>query len=192
MNEQDRDNAIKDANKLIKTSEDRITKLEKKISKINTKREALNYAKYKYHPEANKVSNMSSSKFVKGAGLNLALSVFSGVGSYKDSRREGKSVASAGAKAVGEFALAETFGLPYMAYSLVKEVPKGAVKGANAVFTEARKMNSASQFSIFGDAEFNDTQQLATMRQSGMELAKMSQYRLEQTLMGNEAKYLHR
>lgn len=135
---------------------------------------------------------MNSSKFVKGAGLNLALSVFSGVGSYKDSRREGKSVASAGVKAVGEFALAETFGLPYMAYSLVKEVPKGAIKGANAVFTEARKMNSASQFSIFGDAEFNDTQQLATMRQSGMELAKMSQYRLEQTLMGNEAKYLHR
>ena len=30
------------------------------------------------------------------------------------------------------------------------------------------------------------------MRQSGMELAKMAQYNLEQSLMGAEAKHLHR
>ena len=63
------------------------------------------------------------------------------------------------------------------------------VEGIN---TMSRSMNSMSKRQVFGDAQFMDTQQLATMRQSGMELAKMSQYRLEQTLMGNEAKYLHK
>jgi hypothetical protein len=53
-------------------------------------------------------------------------------------------------------------------------------------------MNSAANFQTFGDAQFMDTQQLATMRQSGMEMAKMAQYNLQQTLMGNEATYLHR
>jgi hypothetical protein len=53
-------------------------------------------------------------------------------------------------------------------------------------------MNSAANFQVFGGAEFHDTQQLATMRQSGMEMAKMAQYNLQQTLMGQEASYLHR
>ena len=53
-------------------------------------------------------------------------------------------------------------------------------------------MNSAANFQVFGDAQFMDTQQLATMRQSGMEMAKMANYNLQQTLMGNEATYLHR
>ena len=53
-------------------------------------------------------------------------------------------------------------------------------------------MNSAANNQVFGGAQFMDTQQLATMRQSGMEMAKMSQYNLQQTLMGNEATYLHR
>ena len=46
--------------------------------------------------------------------------------------------------------------------------------------------------SSFSGAQFADNQQLATMRQSGMEMAKMSQYNLQQTLMGNEANHLHR
>ena len=97
------------------------------------------------------------------------------------------------AQPVVDFVLSETLGFgAYMALNLVKEVPDLAVKGAAALFKETRRMNSAARFSTFGDASFQDTQQLATMRQSGMELAKMSQYRLEQTLMGNEAKYLHR
>ena len=122
--------------------------------------------------------------------------VFSGInaiGTYKDNRREGKSVVSSAVRAAGDFVLSETLGMgAYMAVSLVKEVPTMAVQGSAALFKEMRRMNSSSRFSTFGDAQFQDTQQLATMRQSGMELAKMSQYRLEQTLMGNEAKYLHK
>ena len=37
---------------------------------------------------------------------------------------------------------------------------------------------------------FNDNQRAFTMRQAGMQLAKNSQYNLQQSLMGNEANYL--
>jgi hypothetical protein len=73
-----------------------------------------------------------------------------------------------------------------------KEVPGLVMKGAETLYKENRRMNSAANFQTFGDAQFQDTQQLATMRQSGMEMAKMAQYNLQQTLMGNEATYLHR
>ena len=35
-------------------------------------------------------------------------------------------------------------------------------------YKENRKMNSAANFQAFGNANFQDTQQLATMRQSGL------------------------
>ena len=59
-------------------------------------------------------------------------------------------------------------------------------------YKESRRMNSAANQGVFGNAQFQDTQQLATMRQSGMEMAKMANYNLQQTLMGNEATYFHR
>ena len=78
-----------------------------------------------------------------------------------------------------------------MGWELAKGIPKAAIKGAEVLYKENRKMNAAAnQHGLGGD--FQDTQQLATMRQSGMEMAKMAQYNLQQTLMGNEATYLHR
>jgi hypothetical protein len=72
-------------------------------------------------------------------------------------------------------------------------VVPGAVIGAtDYLLSEQRRMNSAANYTPLGGTSFQDSQQLATMRQSGMELAKMSRYNLEQTLMGAEAKHLHR
>ena len=79
-----------------------------------------------------------------------------------------------------------------LALMAVKAIPGAVVKGADMLYKENRRMNSAANQQAFGGAQFQDTQQLATMRQSGMEMAKMSQYNLQQTLMGNEATYLHR
>ena len=153
-----------------------MTKLKKKITK-----------------SSKTIEELSEKEFVKKVGMPAVFSGINAIGTYKDNRREGKSVASSVVRAAGDFVLSETLGMgAYMAVSLVKEVPTMAVQGSAALFKEMRRMNSSSRFSTFGDAQFQDTQQLATMRQSGMELAKMSQYRLEQTLMGNEAKYLHK
>lgn len=158
-----------------------------------TKEQALSKLKRNVTKSKRDISKMSPSEFVKEIGVGGVISGLTAVGTYKDNRREGRSVLSSAARAGVDFVLSETLGFgAYMALNLVKEAPDLAVKGAAALFKETRRMNSAARFSTFGDASFQDTQQLATMRQSGMELAKMSQYRLEQTLMGNEAKYLHR
>lgn len=158
-----------------------------------TKEQALSKLKRNVTKSKRDISKMSPSEFVKEIGVGGVISGITAIGTYKDNRREGRSVLSSAARAGVDFVLSETLGFgAYMALNLVKEVPDLAVKGAAALFKETRRMNSAARFSTFGDASFQDTQQLATMRQSGMELAKMSQYRLEQTLMGNEAKYLHR
>lgn len=132
-------------------------------------------------------------KFKKANKFNMAFAGFSAISQYKSSRKEGRGVVSSVARAGIDFGLSEALGGPaYFGLMVAKEVPGALVKGTELLHKEVRNMNTASRFSVFGQAQFQDTQQLATMRQSGMEMAKMANYRLEQTLMGNEAKYLHK
>lgn len=167
--------------------------LKKKIEETSVKEAGLEKLKKNVLKSRRSIENMSPGQIVKEIGVGGVISGLTAVGTYKDNRREGRSVLSSAVRAGADFVLSETLGAPaYMAIQLVKEAPDLAVKGAAALFKETRRLNSSSRLTTFGDASFQDTQQLATMRQSGMELAKMSQYRLEQTLMGNEAKYLHR
>ena len=114
------------------------------------------------------------------------------VSEYKNARRQGHGVVSSTIRAGVDFALGEAMGMYYPFFLLAKEAPGMIVKGSEMLYKENRKMNSAANQQIFGSAQFQDTQQLATMRQSGMEMAKMAQYNLQQTLMGNEATYFHR
>lgn len=125
-------------------------------------------------------------------GLGEAINVLSTVSAYKDARKQGHSVGSSVVRAAGSFVMGEMLGFwGSMGWELAKGIPKAAIKGAEVLYKENRKMNAAAnQHGLGGD--FQDTQQLATMRQSGMEMAKMAQYNLQQTLMGNEATYLHR
>jgi hypothetical protein len=120
------------------------------------------------------------------------VNILGAIGDYKSYRRQGDNVISAGVKTAAKFAIDEALGLWAFPVALIKYTPGAIIKGADTLYKENRKMNSAARQQIFGDAQFLDTQQLATMRQSGMEMAKMSQYNLQQTLMGNEATYLHR
>ena len=122
------------------------------------------------------------------SGVNL----LGAVGDYKDARRKGHGVVSSAVRAGAQFAIGEVLGLWAIPVMAAKELPGLVVKGADALYKENRKMNSMANFQAFGGAQFQDTQQLATMRQSGMEMAKMANYNLQQTLMGNEATYLHR
>ena len=122
------------------------------------------------------------------SGVNL----LGAVGDYKDARRKGHGVVSSAVRAGAQFAIGEALGLWAIPVMAAKELPGLVVKGADALYKENRKMNSMANFQAFGGAQFQDTQQLATMRQSGMEMAKMANYNLQQTLMGNEATYLHR
>ena len=126
-------------------------------------------------------------------GLGTAFTVKSAVDKYKESRAEGRSVVSSAVRAGASAAAADMLG-PWgsMALGLAQAAPGAIIGATNFVASEYRRMNSAANFTPLGGTSFQDSQQLATMRQSGMELAKMSQYNLEQTLMGSEAKHLHR
>lgn len=132
-------------------------------------------------------------KFKGADKINLALSGINAIGQYKDSRKEGRGVLSSVTRSGVDFAASQLMGAKlYIALGLVKAAPKAAVTGGLALQNQVRQMNTASRFRVFGDANFQDNDKLATMRQSGMEMAKMANYNLEQTLMGNEARYLHR
>lgn len=133
------------------------------------------------------LKNMSFMEKVMTAG-----NIVGAVADYKEARREGHGVVSSALRAGAEFALSEALGYWYFPYLGVKYLPKGIIKGTEALYKENRRMNSAANNQVFGTVQFQDTQQLATMRQSGMEMAKMAQYNLQQTLMGQEATYLHR
>ena len=134
-----------------------------------------------------------AAKNVSKAGLvTTGINVISTIEDYKDERRKGHGVISSAAKAGAKFAMYEALGLWAIPVALVSNAPGAIIKGADMLYKENRRMNSAANFEAFGGAQFMDTQQLATMRQSGMEMAKMANYNLQQTLMGNEATYLHR
>lgn len=123
-----------------------------------------------------------------GVGLNL----FNTVATYKEERKEGKGVISSAARAGVDFALGEVLGMKYMGLMAAQAAPRAIVKGIEGLGKLTREKNNMQRHEAFGYASFQDTQQLATMRQSGMEMAKMANYNLQQTLMGNEAKYMHR
>lgn len=133
--------------------------------------------------------NLKKSTF-KNLG-HLGNAVFTAV-DYKSSREAGNGVVKSVAKAGAEFAKGELLGGWYLVAMGAKAMPTLAVNTVEGINTMSRSMNSMQKRQVFGDAQFMDTQQLATMRQSGMELAKMSQYNLQQAMMGNEAEHMHR
>ena len=133
----------------------------------------------------------------KGMTLNKAITMgtaaMTAIDKYKESKAEGKSTASSLIRAGGAAVVGEILGPGgFVALTAAQTIPKVVIGGADALYKEHRRMNSASNFVPLGGVNFQDSQELATMRQSGMELAKMSQYNLEQSLMGAEAKHLHR
>lgn len=123
-----------------------------------------------------------------GVGLNL----FNAKATYDEERKEGRGVFGSLARAGVDFALGEVLGMKYMGLMAAQAAPRMAVKGVEGLGKLTREKNNMQRHEAFGYASFQDTQQLATMRQSGMEMAKMANYNLQQTLMGNEAKYMHR
>ena len=147
---------------------------------------------------SNKVLD-SRIKGLMGKGMNLNKAITMGtaamtaIDKYKESKAEGKSTTSSLIRAGGAAVVGEILGPGgFIALTAAQTIPKAVIGGADALYKEHRRMNSASNFVPLGGVNFQDSQELATMRQSGMELAKMSQYNLEQSLMGAEAKHLHR
>ena len=125
---------------------------------------------------AEDVGNQYLKRALSGRNLNALMNLGFAFSDYNEARNAGDGVLKAGVKAGAQFVAGEMLGGWMFPVMLAKQLPTLAV----------------SAVETFGEAQFQDTQQLATMRQAGMELAKMSQYNLQQSIMGNEAQYMHR
>lgn len=131
-------------------------------------------------------------KIFNKRSLGIGMNAFFAISDYKNAREEGKGVIAAAGKSAGLFIAGEALGGAMFPVMAAAAAPKVAVSAMEGMQKMTRKMNSVQRIQTFGEAYFQDTNQLATMRQAGMELAKMSQYNLQQSVMGNEAQYMHR
>lgn len=130
-------------------------------------------------------------KIFNKRSIGIGLNAFFAISDYKNAREEGKGVIAAAGKSAGLFIAGEALGGAMFPVMLASAAPKVAVSAMEGMQKMTRQMNSVQRIQTFGEAYFQDTNQLATMRQAGMELAKMSQYNLQQSVMGNEAQYMH-
>ena len=123
-------------------------------------------------------------------------SVFAGgllLNDYSSRRDEGDSVLSAAFGAVAEQGLAMATGFKgYMAFELLRN--SGVIVDAvESLSAQRRAYYANEQYQApFRTNTFVDNEQLYTMRQAGMELAKQAKYKQVATMMGNEARYMHR
>lgn len=138
------------------------------------------------------VGNSTLKKLLNSKNIWRGINLGFAWNDYNYAREEGRSVAGSLLKAGTQYAMGEVLGAWILPLELMKAAPTIASSAFETSSASIRQMNSITRLQTFGNTHFQDTQQLATMRQSGMELAKMSQYNLQQTLMGNEAEYLHK
>lgn len=164
--------------------------------KINDSNGALSNAVNKEASEnvAKQISKNQSklTSTLKKHGIGFGLNAAFTVNTYNQAREEGDGVLKAGAKAISDFAVGEVLGAWTPLFYLAKSAPQLTISAIEGTQSITRNMNNVSRTQVFGDSQFQDTQQLATMRQAGMEMAKMSQYNLQQSIMGNEAQHMHR
>ena len=129
-----------------------------------------------------------------GKAINYGMTGYFGISAYNDARNEGKGRISAIGSGIMNVVLPEILGGGmYMALDFGSELPGLAVSGAQGLPRMAREQERVVRNQApFQANTFVDSQQIYTMRQAGMALAEQSKYQLEQTIMGNEAQYLHR
>lgn len=133
-------------------------------------------------------------KFGFGSVANVATSLAFGFMDYSDRRDQGQGFVQSLGGAIVEGVLPEVMGLPlYFGYQALTGVGSMAVDMIESADAQMRQYNSMNKNQMpFRNYTFVDGPQIATMRQAGLALAQRSKYNLQQTLMGNEAQYLHR
>ena len=129
-----------------------------------------------------------------GTVFNVGLNVASGYMDYSDARDRGASVPGALAEGALGFILPELMGIvPYIGYQVASGVGSFAVGTYQNAQVQMRQLDRDARNQMpFRNYTFVDGPQIATMRQAGLALARRSKYELQQTVMGNEARYLHR
>lgn len=143
---------------------------------------------------AENTSKGSEGKKGFSPGMGTAVNVLFGAMDYLSAREQGDGVFSSLGQAALGFALPEMMGTQlYMGAIGVSALGGFAMdmyESANQYMRS--KERAARDATPFKTNTFVDNQQIYTMRQAGMALARQSKYNLQQTTIGNEARFLHR
>jgi len=137
----------------------------------------------------------ANEKFWNGSRkFNLALSSYFAYDTYKEERAQGNSRLGSLGSAAMTFIMPELLSpMGYIGYEFLKAAPGLIYNGAQSISQQVRQMERAGRNQApFQSNTFVDSQQIYTMRQAGMALAEQSKYALQQTLMGDEARFMHR
>lgn len=182
------------AKKMLNNNKDYINNLfyTRKVASETTEQIVKNTAEEVVSEGTEDIGNQYLKRALSGRNINALMNLGFAVSDYNEARNSGDGVLKAGVKAGAQFVAGEMLGGWMFPIMFTKQLPTLAISTIQTTQNITRKMNSTTRIQTFGEAHFQDTQQLATMRQSGMELAKMSQYNLQQAIMGNEAQYMHR
>lgn len=122
-----------------------------------------------------------------------------GVSSSMD---EGSSFAGAAVENAAEWAMWDvmyggmgivTGTLATLGVEALKAAPAAGVSLYESLSQQQRQMEKIErQQGPFRNYTFVDGPQIYNMRQAGLALAAQSKYKLQQTMLGNEARYMHR
>ena len=127
-----------------------------------------------------------------GGAIGAGLDAYQFFSTYNEKKQEGRSGAYSFISGLSSAYLTNIIGAKtFIGLSAVQNVPKLAVGGYETLSKQARSMSMGLN-QPFATSTFVDNPQIYTMRQAGMALAERSKYNLQQTIMGNEARYFHR
>ena len=135
----------------------------------------------------------SEGKFNKSKLFNNALMGYFALSEYGDYRDQGDDVITAAVKTGANQALMLATGIwPYIGFELLRN--SGAlVESGEQLAMQRRAFYADEQYQApFRTNTFVDNEQLYTMRQAGIALAQQAKYKQVATMMGNEARYMHR
>lgn len=134
---------------------------------------------------------LKNNKMGVGTVANVAMGGYFGLDSYQEAKENGSGTAGAiGAAAMDTILPAAMGFVPYLAYEAVTHAPEMAMAGMNAYDQYSRGLGRAQRNAPFANSQFNDTEQVYTMRQAGMAIAQRSKYNMQQARMGREAQFM--
>lgn len=141
----------------------------------------------------NNVGKILNGKKIGFSGMvSVGINTYLGVTGYKERRSQGKGKVGAAIETSADLIMMESMGFGLtIGLQAARAIPKLAVNGYMKMGSMARSMDRMSINAPFANSTFSDSKQAYTMRQAGMQLAEVSKYNLQQTLMGNEASSMH-
>lgn len=111
---------------------------------------------------------------------------------YEERRANGDGALVAGAATAFDVGTTMFMNLKQMTAIGLLTSSGDIVDGLHQADTNGRQLKAQKYAKAFSNAQFNDTEQVHTMRQAGMAMLQRSKYNTQAALMGNEAKYMYK